>query len=340
MCAGGYPDIQNWEKWTDPSWPKLFEHLKSHPRHGIGSTLQNSFDVVASAPSPEDCYNRTQLWGHNAQEFLDFLQAGTAPPLYLQGLTKVSKVETVSDKDLGVVEYKDRTGQFRYRDRRCLEPRCQQYSYICNTHLKAMMIAIKHTHITLTRLSLQSTAEICRPPFGVSTPITIAEVQLPHLLHLSITSPSPGPPQSHWIYRSRTSWLEWGRPVPLSWLSSLKSLHTFEVTENPGYDSEFTVFEFLRDIHWPSLRRLRLKNIHGQVADLQRFLLLTNEDRYAHLEELVIKDPVMAEADWVELKADLQKKVPGPARLELTDAHKDTQSPQEGAILPGSGEEA
>jgi len=66
---------------------------------------------------------------------------------------------------------------------------------------------------------------------------------------------SPRPPQGrhnlHWIYRSRTSWPQWGRPQPSSWLSSLNNLHTFEVTENPGDESEFSVFEFLRDIHWP-----------------------------------------------------------------------------------------
>jgi len=68
----------------------------------------------------------------------------------------------------------------------------------------------------------------------------------------------------------------------------------------------------------------RLKNIHGQVADLQSVLLFTNEDRYAHLEEPVIKNPIMAETDWIELRAQLQNKVPGPVRLELTDAHKET----------------
>ncbi len=196
MSTGECPNIESWQSRTDPSWPELFEHLKSHPRHGIQSTLQNSFDVLAVSPSPEDCCSCTQRWRHNAQEFLDFLQAGTAPPLHLQLLTKLSKVDTVSDKDLGAVEFKDQNGQYRYRDRRCLETRYQQYSYTSNTHLKSMMIAIKHTHITLTPLSLQSTAEICRPPFGVSNSATMAEGQLPHLLYLFITSPSPGPPQS------------------------------------------------------------------------------------------------------------------------------------------------
>jgi len=325
MCTGESSGVEDWQSSTDPSWPELFEHLKSHPRHGIGSTLQDSLDIVAISPSLEACYRRTQRWRHDAQEFLDFLQAGTAPPLYLQELTKLSKVQTISDKNLGVVEYKDRTGQHRYRDRLCIETRNQQYPYISNTHLRSMMMAIKHTHITLTRLSLQSTAEICRPPFEVLNPAIHAEVQLPHLLHLTITAPSPGPPQSHWIYRDQTSWLQWGRPLPASWLSSLTQLHTFEVTENPGDESEFTVFEFLRDIHWPCLRKLRLKNVHGQVSDLQRFLVLTNVDRYGHLEELVVRNPVMAEADWVELRAELQNKLPGPVRLELTEAYKETQ---------------
>jgi len=71
-------------------------------------------------------------------------------------------------------------------------------------------------------------------------------------------------------------------------------------------------------------------------------LLFTNEDRYAHLEELVIKNPIMAETDWIELRAELQNKVPGPVRLELTDAHKETQPlhvEDNAAAIPGNGEE-
>jgi len=300
------------------AWQYAYDALKSCPRHHIGSTVQQTLDAIATFFSDGESFLLAKRWQDDGRYIMN---AGASPSLNLHKLPRLSTVETVHRADSKLLQYRDSNGKYASIDRESLETRLQPWSGIQNNHLKVMMTAISHCGISLTHLSLHSTAEIFDHVHeSLSNSV---HATLPNLLHLSIT-----PPQV-WRARNQYFWSINGRrsiysalASPASWLSSLRSLHTFEVVEDSSEDTMFTVFDFsvfglLRDIHWPSLRILRLKYIQGQVSDLRRFILVTNRDRFQHLDELSITEPRMNEADWNELRAELQA-TPGPAQLELT----------------------
>lgn len=303
------------------AWQNAYDSLIECPRHHIGSTVQQTLDAIASfSYPPGDSFLMAKRWQDDGRYVMD---AGGSPSLNLHKFLRLSKVETVHRADFKLLPYRDRKGRHASTDRVSLETRLHPWVGIQNNHLKVMMKAISDCGISLTRLSLHSTAEIFDHVHeSLSNSVHAA---LPNLLHLSITPPPEGPARQQHVQandRSRIPvWSELASPA--SWLSSLRSLHTFEVFEGSGevmmdLDYDFSVFGQLRDVYWPSLRTLRLQHIQSNVSDLRRFLLVTNRDRFQHLDELTITEPRMAEAGWNELRAELQNTVPGPARLELT----------------------
>ena len=309
----------------DWAWQKAYDSLMLCPRHHIGSTVQQTLDTIELFPYPPgDSFQMAKRWQDNGRYVMD---AGGAPSLNLHKFPRLPKVETVHRADFMLLPYRDRKDKLASTDRQSLETRLHPWSGIQNNHLKVMMTAINDCGISLTRLSLHSTAEIFDHLHeSLSRSVHAA---MPNLLHLSINPPPEG---CHWQAREQYVWDNGRRPIdnwsriasPASWLSSLRSLHTFEVFEKSSerifhdLDCDFFVFGLLRDIHWPSLQILRLKYIHGKVLDLRRFLLVTNRDRFKHLDELTITEPRMDEAGWNELRNELEKTLPGPARLELT----------------------
>lgn len=310
------------ENWA---WQEAYDSLMLAPRRHIGSTVQQTLDAIASfSYPPGDSFQMAKRWQDDGRYVMD---AGDSLSLNLHKFPRLSKVETVHRADFMQLPYFDRQGRLASTDRESLETRLDPWSGIQNNHLKVMMTAINESGISLTRLSLHATAEIFDHVHESLS--RSAHAALPNLLHLSITPPPEG---RHWHAREQYIWDNHRRPIsiwlgiasPASWLSSLRSLHTFEAFEKPGarifydLDDDFSVFGLLRDVHWPSLRTLRLKYIQSKVSDLRHFLLVTNRYRFRNLDELTITEPRMDEAGWNELRYELEKTRPGPARLELT----------------------
>lgn len=306
----------------DGAWRQAYDSLVSCPRHHIGSTVQQTLDAIASFSCPPgDSFRMTKRWQDDGRYTMD---AGGSPSLNLHKFPRLSKVETVHRADFMQLPYRDSKDKLASIDRQSLETRLEPWSGIQNNHLKVMMTAISRCNISLTRLSLHSTAEILdHVRESLSLPVHAA---LPNLLYLSITPPPEGRARQQYVWGNRRRPISiWSRIAePASWLSSLRNLHTFEVLENPSeptfysLDRNFSVFGLLRDIGWPSLRTLRLKYIQSKVSDLRHFLLVTNRYRFRNLDELTIKEPRMDETGWNELRYELEKMQPGPARLELT----------------------
>lgn len=311
----------------------MVDHLASRPRHGIGSTIQRTLDLVTPAPAEEDCYRRSLRLSEDLEHVFRLMQAGRAPAIDLHKFPRLIKVETVDDRDVSFIKCEDRAVPRRYycRDREYLEIRHCQTMDLINFHMRTMMIALSQCSAPLTRLNLHSTAEIHQHPWEAQKACVSAS-QMPQLRHLSITPPPKGPPRQQFTFQSRTGWLPWGPPQPSSWLFSLRSLHTFEVTELLDYEPPFTVFEFLRKVHWPALRYLRLTNLHVDVDDLRTFLLVTNKQSFDHMEELIITNPVVQGGDWEALKEDLQQAVLGPIHANWRKHNMDSKDTARGPV--------
>lgn len=247
--GAGHWTLVGSDKWA---WQDAYDTLKLSPRHRIGSTVQQTLDTIASfSYPPGDSFLMAKRWQDDGQ----FMSAGSPPSLSLHKLPRLSTVETVHRADSMLLSYRDSKGRHASIDRGSLETRLQPFSGIQNNHLKLMMTAISHCGVSLTHLSLHSTAEIIdHVRESLSSSVHAA---LPNLRHLSINPPPEGRARRQYVWgngRSPVSiWSEIASPA--SWLSSLRSLHTFEVIEDPsektsekGYD--FTVFGLLRDIHW------------------------------------------------------------------------------------------
>lgn len=306
------------DKWA---WQNAYDSLILCPRHNIGSTVQQTLDAIASfSYPPRDSFRMAKRWQDDGRYVMN---TGGSPSLNLWKLPRLSKVETVHRADFKLLTYREPNGRHANTNRESLETRLHPSVDIRNNHLKVMMRAISDCGISLTRLSLHATAEIY--DLAHQSLSGFVSAVLPNLLHLSITPPAEGPArkQDFWAnHRSQFPVNIWSTS-PASWLFSLRNLHTFEVLEGAGeemmnLDYGFSVFGQLRDVHWPSLRTVRLKHIQSNVSDLRHFLLVTNRDRFQHLDELTITEPRMAKGQWNRLRAELQKTVPGPARLELT----------------------
>ena len=184
----------------------------------------------------------------------------------------------------------------------------------------------------LTRLTLHSIKELCSNVFDDEDPATVCAMQLPYLRHLAVIAPREGPADDAWFPDHGHITNGRGLPTPASWLFSLQSLRTFEVTMRPECHNTMisvSVSEVIEHIKWPSLKSIRLEGTALRPDCLERFLLATNRDRYEHLDELVIIDPITDEAYWNQLILKLENTQPGPTRLELTKAlkHQDYDPP-------------
>lgn len=261
---------------------------------------------------------------------MHLMKAGSAPTLDLRKFPRLTTVATMESRDLeDLVQFQHSDGFWRHAGRQCLQTRQEHKFDLCNYHLRSMIIVLIRSKVWLTQLSLHSIGELMQHPSEINQGSNVAAVALPNLRHLSVTPCQYRAPMAplYTFVRSRGVSLMHGWPLPASWLYTLFGLQIFELFERPREDldlnlMEYSAFEFVRDIHWPSLRSVRVNKAEINAEDLRRFLLFTNKDRFECMEELIVKEPVIDEREWLDLRIELESRMLRPGKLELTEAYK------------------
>ena len=235
-------------------------------------------------------YRRFEKWRDGEQAMAIHHTQRKIPPLYLDRLTHLSRVETIGHDELAVIKkkYKYRPHASWFGHWRAYEndTRREVETHVRDTttcsgdvspdHIDMFLTAVQKCGLTLDTLAIRNTQELFKSVY----PVTASSLRC---LELNLGLHEWG--VTHW---NPAQW-------PLShWFRTMSNLEEVRVAMTArGTD----VFELLSDITWPRLRKASFVKVRADCSSIIGFL-----DRHReNLEELLIDGSDMRSEEWEKL---------------------------------------